>query len=88
MTSADFATVLPEVILAGFAMLALLYGAFAGKDATTATLTWAIAGLLVALALWIGAGGSGSRAAFGGMFIDDAFARFAARSGTRQRPRL
>jgi NADH-quinone oxidoreductase subunit N len=31
----------------------------------------------VALALWIGLAGQGERTAFGGMFIDDPFARFA-----------
>ncbi|WP_395539759.1 NADH-quinone oxidoreductase subunit NuoN [Neotabrizicola sp. sgz301269] len=77
MTSADFNTVLPEVILALFAMLALLGAVYTGKDKLASSITWATAGLFVALALWIGLSSSGERAAFGGMFVDDPFARFA-----------
>ncbi|MEO6301133.1 MAG: NADH-quinone oxidoreductase subunit NuoN, partial [Paracoccaceae bacterium] len=72
-----FAVVLPELILSLYAMLALLVVVYAGKDGLTAALTWATAGLMVALALWIGLGDTGTRTAFGGMFNDDAFARFA-----------
>ncbi|EEW26487.1 NADH-quinone oxidoreductase subunit NuoN [Rhodobacter ferrooxidans] len=77
MTYVDFTTVLPEVILALFAMLALLFGAFTSKDATTTLLTWVTAALFTGLAIWIGAAGSGEHMAFGGMFNDDPFARFA-----------
>ena len=77
MIASDFAVVLPELILAMYAMLALIVVVFAGKDGLTAALTWATAGLMVALALWIGLGETGTRTAFGGMFTDDAFARFA-----------
>jgi len=77
MQPADFATVLPELILAVFAMGSLLFAVFTGKDAMTGPLTWATAGMFVALAIWIGFGTDGSRSAFGGMFTDDAFSRFA-----------
>ncbi len=77
MMSSDFAVVLPELILSLYAMAALLVVVYAGKDGMTAALTWATAGLMVALALWIGLGETGTRVAFGGMFTDDAFARFA-----------
>ena len=73
----DFFIVLPEVILAVYAMAALMLAVYTGKDRLAATLTWATAGLFVALALWIGLSGQGDRAAFDGMFIDDPFARFA-----------
>ena len=73
----DFAIALPELILSLYAMLALLVAVYTGKDSLTDALTWATAGLMVALALWIGLGQSGTHTAFGGMFIDDAFARFA-----------
>ena len=76
MTS-DFQIVLPEVILAVYAMAALLFGVYTGKDKTASLLVWTTAGLFVLMALWIGAGGAGARSAFGGMFIDDPFARFA-----------
>jgi NADH-quinone oxidoreductase subunit N len=77
MTSADFTTVLPEIVLAGYAMAALMVGVYTTKDKMAPTIVWATAGLFVALALVIGAGGAGERSAFGGMFIDDPFARFA-----------
>ena len=77
MIPADFQIVLPELLLAVFAMAALLYGVYAGKDRVSGLLTWATAGLMLALALWIGMGQSGTQVAFGGMLVDDAFARFA-----------
>jgi NADH-quinone oxidoreductase subunit N len=76
MTS-DFQTVLPEVIIALYAMGALLFGVYNGKDKTASLLVWTTSGLFVLIALWIGARGDGARSAFGGMFIDDPFARFA-----------
>ncbi|MGB8811888.1 MAG: NADH-quinone oxidoreductase subunit NuoN [Paracoccaceae bacterium] len=77
MTPADFQTVLPEVILSLFAMAALLFGAYGGKDDRASLITWATAGLFALVAIWIGLNGSGARTAFGGMFNDDPFARFA-----------
>ncbi len=77
MTSADFQTLLPEIVLAGYAMAALMVAVYTGKDKLAATLVWATAGLFVALALYIGAGGAGERLVFNGLFVDDPFARFA-----------
>ncbi|GLS87292.1 NADH-quinone oxidoreductase subunit N [Cypionkella aquatica] len=77
MTATDFHTVLPEVLLALYAMAALLACVYAGKDALTGVVTWATAGVFVALAAYIGFAGEGANLAFGGMFIDDAFSRFA-----------
>jgi NADH-quinone oxidoreductase subunit N len=77
MTSADFQTLLPEIVLAGYAMAALMVAVYTSKDKLAATLVWATAGLLVALALYIGATGSGERLVFNGLFVDDPFARFA-----------
>jgi len=77
MTAADFTTILPEVILAAFAMVALLVGAYGGKDATGPTMVWVTAALMAALAAWIGLTGEGTHVAFGGMLVDDGFARFA-----------
>ena len=77
MTSLDFSIVLPEVIVALYAMATLLFAVYTGKDTLTGAITWATAGLFVALALWIGMAGAGTNVAFGGMFVDDAFARFA-----------
>ena len=77
MIASDFQTVLPELLLAIYAMAALLFAVYAGKDALTGAVTWATAGLFVALAIWIGVAGDGTRLGFGGLFMDDAFARFA-----------
>ncbi len=77
MTAADFNTVLPELVLALYAMAALMFAVYTGKDKTAPALVWATSGLFLAMALFIGFGGTGERAAFGGLFIDDPFARFA-----------
>ncbi len=77
MTALDLATVLPEFILAIFAMLALLLAVYTSKDGMAGVLTWATAGVFVALALYIGFGMDGAQAGFGGLVVDDAFARFA-----------
>jgi NADH-quinone oxidoreductase subunit N len=76
MNATDFHIVLPEVILALYAMGALLFTVYTGKDALSGAITWATAGIFVAVALWIGIAGEGANAGFGGMFIDDAFSRF------------
>ncbi|MEZ5884860.1 MAG: NADH-quinone oxidoreductase subunit NuoN [Paracoccaceae bacterium] len=76
MTSADFSTVLPEFLLALFAMVALLAGVWTGKDRVAGLVLWITVAVLVVLAAWIGLNGGGARQAFGGLFIDDAFARF------------
>jgi NADH-quinone oxidoreductase subunit N len=77
MNATDFHIVLPEVILALYAMAALLGCVYMGKDGLTGAVTWLTAGVFVALAAYIGFAGTGANVAFGGMFIDDAFARFA-----------
>ena len=78
MTSLDFVTILPELALAIFAMLALLAGAFGGKDAVARPILWACVAALVAVAAYTGMRAPSQPAlAMNGMFIDDAFARFA-----------
>jgi NADH-quinone oxidoreductase subunit N len=77
MNSADFATVLPEIALAAFALAALMFGAFTSKDKAASALAWATVIVFVLLALWVGTTAAGTRTAFGGMFISDGFARFA-----------
>ncbi|MFD1913466.1 NADH-quinone oxidoreductase subunit NuoN [Halodurantibacterium flavum] len=76
MISADISVILPELLLALYAMGALMFGVYAGKDRTAGLLIWVTAGVMVALAVWLGVTGAGNRTAFGGMFINDAFARF------------
>ena len=77
MIQADLNIVLPEILLSVYAMLALVLAVYTGKDRLAGLLTWATAAVLVLVATWIGIGGSGAHVAFGGMFNDDAFARFA-----------
>jgi NADH-quinone oxidoreductase subunit N len=77
MIAADLTIILPEIVLSLFAMVALLGAVYTGKDKLAPALVWATSGVFIALALWIGLSGGATRLAFGGMFVDDAFARFA-----------
>ena len=77
MISADIQTVLPEIVLAVYAMGALIAAVYTGKDKTAPLLTWLTAGLFVVLAGWIGYNGDGVTTAFDGAYTDDGFARFA-----------
>ncbi|HAW47043.1 MAG TPA: NADH-quinone oxidoreductase subunit NuoN [Roseovarius sp.] len=74
---ADINVILPEIVLAVYAMAALLGAVYTGRDRVAVPLVWATAGLMALLAIWIGMGGAGTRTAFGGMINDDGFARFA-----------
>ncbi|QDY68758.1 NADH-quinone oxidoreductase subunit NuoN [Qingshengfaniella alkalisoli] len=76
MTSADISIILPEIVIAIFAMAALVFAVYTGKDKTAPMLVWATGALFVLIAFWIAVSGGGSRVGFNGMFIDDAFARF------------
>ncbi len=77
MISADIQILMPEIVLAVYAMGALLAAVYTTKDGMAPLLTWATSGLFVLLAVWIGINGQGTNIAFGGMFVDDGFARFA-----------
>ncbi len=77
MIQADLNVVLPEIVLAVFAMAALMGAVYTGKDRTAPMVLWATSAVFVVLAAWIGFGGGGTQTAFGGAFIDDAFSRFA-----------
>lgn len=76
MIQADLTIILPEIILAVFAMLALIVSVYTSKDAIAPMLIWVTAGLMVALAGWIATGTGSTNVAFNGMFVDDGFARF------------
>ncbi|NNU81847.1 NADH-quinone oxidoreductase subunit NuoN [Halovulum dunhuangense] len=75
MFANDLNVVLPEVLLAVYAMAALMAGAF--HLASSRTILWATTGVFAALGLWIGFSPEGARAAFDGSFVNDGFARFA-----------
>ncbi|NIY72554.1 NADH-quinone oxidoreductase subunit NuoN [Marivivens donghaensis] len=74
--SQDLQIVLPEILLALYAMAALLIAVYTGKDKVASVVNWATVAVFLVLAFWIGVSGSGDQTAFDGMFNDDAFARF------------
>ncbi len=76
MIGADIQILMPEIVLAVYAMGALMAAVYTTKDGMAPLLTWATSGLFVLLAVWIGINGQGTNIAFGGMFVDDGFARF------------
>src|ERR1700750_1232294 len=67
--------VLPELVLAGGAMVLLMLGAYRGQD-TTRTVTWLSIALLVATGVLELLLPAGKLTTFGGSFIVDDFARF------------
>ncbi|MEO0999227.1 MAG: NADH-quinone oxidoreductase subunit NuoN [Pseudomonadota bacterium] len=77
MIQTDLLVVLPEIVLALYAMAALMFGVYFGKDRQAALLIWTTVAVFIALALWIGTGIEGRNTAFGGSFVDDGFGRFA-----------
>lgn len=78
MLQADLNIILPEVILSLFALFSLVGVAYGGKDRMAPGLVWATAALMLIIAFWIvSRSDGGEHAAFGGMFMDDAFSRFA-----------
>ncbi len=77
MFEADFSTVLPEVVLAVFAMATLMMGAYTrNHDATSRLVLWASVAAMLLVGAWIGLAPEGTRTAFDGTFISDGFARF------------
>lgn len=77
MQTGDLSIILPEIVLSVFAMAGLIAGAYGGRDRLGPAMIWATSALFAALAAWIGLQGTGTATAFGEMFTDDAFARFA-----------
>jgi NADH-quinone oxidoreductase subunit N len=73
----DLTTLMPEILLAVYAMAALIFAVFTTKDALAPLLVWVTAAVFTAVALWIMASGTESVGGFDGMFIDDSFSRFA-----------
>ncbi|MGR3500201.1 MAG: NADH-quinone oxidoreductase subunit NuoN [Limimaricola soesokkakensis] len=75
MFSLDLQTVLPEVILSVYAMVALMAGVYTTKDKSAGLLIWATAAMFALVAFLI-ATREGTDPAFFGSFVDDGFARF------------
>ena len=76
MLAHDLSVVLPELILAIYAIAALMAGAFGGKDDLAGPINWTTAAVLAGLAAMVGFG-SGTETAFNGAFVADGFAGFA-----------
>ncbi len=76
MISSDLQTVLPELVLAVYAMAALIWAVYRGKDAEAPMLFGLTALVLAGIGLWIGLQSAGTTTAFNGAFINDGFARF------------
>ncbi len=77
MIGPDLKVILPELVLAVYAMLALMWAVYRGKDAEAPMLFWLTAIVLAGLGAWIGLEPEGTRTAFDGAFVNDGFARFA-----------
>ncbi len=76
MISNDINVVLPELVIVGVAMATLMWGVFSKRDIAAQAL-WLVTGMFVVAGTWIALTGRGSDQAFGGMFTNDAFGRFA-----------
>tara|TARA_Y100001934_G_scaffold270129_1_gene354566 strand:+ start:14628 stop:16049 length:1422 start_codon:yes stop_codon:yes gene_type:complete len=66
---------LPELILAGMAMLLLMFGVFRGNDSTR-TVSWLAVGTIAVVGFFVIVGPSDGVETFSGMFIVDQFAVF------------
>ena len=77
MIGTDISTVLPELTLAVYAMLALVFVAYTGKDKYAPMTNSVTAAVMALIGAWIAFGSNGATSAFNGAFIDDGFARFA-----------
>ncbi|KNG92466.1 NADH-quinone oxidoreductase subunit NuoN [Pseudaestuariivita atlantica] len=73
---ADLNIILPEIILSIFAMATLVGGAYLGQDRLARPILWATCAVMLIIAFMVVQGDT-TRVAFGGMFVDDGFSRFA-----------
>jgi len=76
MLAQDLSVIAPELVLAVFAMAALMWGAFSRRRDPSGAILWASAAMLVVVGLFVGFQPEGARAAFDGSFVSDGFARF------------
>ena len=76
MIGNDVNVILPELVIAGVAMAVLMWGVFAKREIGAQAL-WLVSLLFIGIGAWIALTGRGSDTAFGGMFVSDAFGRFA-----------
>jgi len=77
MLSNDISVILPELLLAIYAMVALMVGVFAkNQKAISSLILWVTSIVFVIFGFWIGLS-EGTTTAFNEGFINDGFARFA-----------
>ncbi|MEM9795105.1 MAG: NADH-quinone oxidoreductase subunit NuoN [Pseudomonadota bacterium] len=76
MIASDLTIILPEIVLAVYAMGALLAAVYTSKDALAKPLIWLTAAIFVGVAFWIGLSDDPG-AGFSGMIVKDGFSRFA-----------
>ena len=76
MIASDFTTVLPEVLLSLYAMLALVAFRLYRQGSACGAVGLADQRCVYASGIDLGDGHANGTASFGGMFIDDSFARF------------
>lgn len=74
---ADLSVILPEILLSVYVMAVLLVAVYTRKDKMAPILVWSTAGIMTLLGIFIASHGPSTEVAFGGMFVNDAFARFA-----------
>ena len=77
MLAHNLSVVAPELVLAVFAMAALMWGAYSRRRDPSGTILWASVAMLVLAGLFVGFQPEGARTAFDDSFISDGFARFA-----------
>ena len=77
MIGSDLGIIRPEILLSVYALSALIGAVYSGKDKLAPALVWLTAALMAAIAIGIAVTGAGTNVAFGGMFVDDGFSRFA-----------
>lgn len=76
MIGFDLSVILPELVIAGAAMVVLMWGVFVKREIGAQAL-WLVALLFVGVGVSIVLTGRGTDEVFNGMFINDAFSRFA-----------
>ncbi len=77
MLSNDISVILPELMLAVYAMAALMVGVYAKKqEAISNLILWTTVIVLAVTGFWIGLSPEGTSTAFNEAFINDGFARF------------
>ncbi len=78
MLSNDISVILPELLLAVYAMAALMFGVWSKKEeAVSGLILWLTAIIFVGVGLWVGMAPAGTETAFNEAVINDGFARFA-----------